>query len=171
MRVETLGEFGSSQTLPCEASGIPTPNVTWFRNSLPLPLSSSQYSVREDGALLIRTVGIVDTGMFQCVAANAAGEDSQYTWLKVKSKLLSNLIGSDAAQNVIDQIIFFPCLLSLAYFTEVERRIRGVGNKMTRIRQLDLSQIKHRKRYRHGFGCFFFLKKKKPIHSFLSRFF
>lgn len=86
MRVETLGEFGSAQTLPCEASGIPTPNITWFRNAVPLALSTRQYTVREDGSLLISSVGIDDTGMFQCVAANAAGEDSQYTWLKVKSK-------------------------------------------------------------------------------------
>ena len=26
-----------------------------------------------------------DSGMFQCLAANEAGEDSIYTWLKVKS--------------------------------------------------------------------------------------
>jgi protein sidekick len=29
-----------------------------------------------------------DSGMFQCLAANEAGEDSVYTWLKVKSKPL-----------------------------------------------------------------------------------
>jgi len=33
-----------------------------------------------------------DSGMFQCLAANEAGEDSVYTWLKVKSKTLSIFI-------------------------------------------------------------------------------
>jgi hypothetical protein len=28
-----------------------------------------------------------DSGMFQCVADNEAGESSTYTWLRVKSKL------------------------------------------------------------------------------------
>jgi hypothetical protein len=42
-----------------------------------------------------------DSGMFQCLAANEAGEDSVYTWLKVKSKTLNIFIKKNGfAQSV-----------------------------------------------------------------------
>lgn len=31
---ETLADYASSVTLPCEAIGIPPPNITWFRNAV-----------------------------------------------------------------------------------------------------------------------------------------
>ena len=74
-------------TLPCEAVGIPLPNMTWYRNAKPLEITpGGQYSVQEDGSLVIKKLRMEDTGMFQCLAVNQAGEDSVYTWLKVKSK-------------------------------------------------------------------------------------
>lgn len=45
-----------------------------------------RYSVIEDGSLMIKKLRMEDSGMFQCLAANEAGEESVYTWLKVKSK-------------------------------------------------------------------------------------
>lgn len=86
MKTETLGEYGSPITLPCEAVGIPAPTMTWYRNAELLDTSSGYYSIQEDGSLLIKKVRIEDMGMFQCLASNEAGEDSVYTWLKVKSK-------------------------------------------------------------------------------------
>jgi protein sidekick len=47
-----------------------------------------RYSVIEGGSLVIKKLRMEDSGMFQCLAANEAGEDSIYTWLKVKSKSL-----------------------------------------------------------------------------------
>jgi hypothetical protein len=32
-RPETLGEYGTIVTLPCEAVGVPSPNIVWFRNT------------------------------------------------------------------------------------------------------------------------------------------
>ena len=58
---------------------------------LNLPLCF-RYSVIEDGSLVIRKLRMEDSGMFQCLAANEAGEDSVYTWLKVKSKTLNIFI-------------------------------------------------------------------------------
>lgn len=89
MKTETLAEYGSPITLPCEAVGIPVPKITWYRNSELLDTSfNAVYSIQEDGSLLIKKVRMEDTGMFQCLASNEAGEDSVYTWLKVKSKNL-----------------------------------------------------------------------------------
>ncbi|KAL0272261.1 UNVERIFIED_CONTAM: hypothetical protein PYX00_005306 [Menopon gallinae] len=86
MRPETLGEYGSPITLPCEAVGIPAPKMTWYRNAQPIGNSpGGQYTVEEDGSLTIKKLKIEDMGMFQCLAVNEAGEDSTYTWLKVKT--------------------------------------------------------------------------------------
>ncbi|KAJ9598493.1 hypothetical protein L9F63_010813, partial [Diploptera punctata] len=84
-RPETLGEYGTSVTLPCEAVGVPNPNIVWFRNSERVEtISGNRYNVIEDGSLQIKKLRMEDSGMFQCLAANEAGEDSIYTWLKVK---------------------------------------------------------------------------------------
>ena len=32
-RPETLGEYGTTVTLPCEAVGVPSPNIVWYRNT------------------------------------------------------------------------------------------------------------------------------------------
>ncbi|XP_069695045.1 protein sidekick isoform X3 [Periplaneta americana] len=86
MRPETLGEYGTTVTLPCEAVGAPNPNIIWFRNTERVEtVSGNRYSVIEDGSLVIKKLRMEDSGMFQCLAANEAGEDSIYTWLKVKT--------------------------------------------------------------------------------------
>lgn len=35
---ETLGEYGLQLSLPCDVVGIPTPNVSWYRNAEPVDL-------------------------------------------------------------------------------------------------------------------------------------
>lgn len=86
MRSETLGDYGSKMTLPCDVVGDPAPYVTWFRNSEALNLAGGRYSVREDNSLVIRKLTMQDAAMFQCLASNEAGEATSYTWLKVKSE-------------------------------------------------------------------------------------
>lgn len=88
MRPETLGEYGSTISLPCEVLGVPSPNIVWFRNAERVEsVPGNKYSVDEDGSLIIKKLSMEDSGMFQCLAANEAGEDSGYTWLKVKTSI------------------------------------------------------------------------------------
>ncbi|KAJ8966484.1 hypothetical protein NQ317_018469 [Molorchus minor] len=82
---ETLGDYGSPLSLPCDVLGIPKPNVTWYRNTEELDLSEKRYVVQEDNSLLIKKLSITDSGMYQCFARNEAGESSVSTWLKVKT--------------------------------------------------------------------------------------
>jgi protein sidekick len=42
--------------------------------------------MQEDGSLMIKRLTMEDSGMFQCLAMNEAGEASSYTWLKAKSE-------------------------------------------------------------------------------------
>lgn len=87
LKPETLGEIGTSVTLACDAEGIPTPNLTWYRNTVPInPMTDSRYRIEEDYSLVVKSLRVEDSGMYQCWARNDAGENSLTTWLKVKSK-------------------------------------------------------------------------------------
>lgn len=86
LRSETLGEYGSTLSIPCDVIGEPTPHVTWFRNAEALDMTSEHYIVQEDNSLVIKKLSMDDSAMFQCLASNEAGEKSSYTWLRVKSK-------------------------------------------------------------------------------------
>ena len=45
-----------------------------------------RYQLEEDGSLTIKKLTMEDSGMFQCLASNEAGEASSYTWIRAKSK-------------------------------------------------------------------------------------
>lgn len=98
MRSETLGDYGSKMTLPCDVVGDPMPYVTWFRNSEALDLAGGRYSVKEDNSLTIKRLTMEDAAMFQCLASNDAGETTSYTWLKVKSKYLDFTVGKEGIE-------------------------------------------------------------------------
>lgn len=86
-QMEIDAEYFSKLEIPCDVSGHPEPYVTWFRNSEAIDLSINIYKKRNDNTLVIEKVGLDDSGIFQCLASNEAGEKSSYAWIKVKSKL------------------------------------------------------------------------------------
>ena len=99
MAVSTLGEFGKALTVPCDVHGVPEPNVTWYRNGIPLSetpnlrfdvIRKSEDERGSVNSLHINFLRQEDSGMFECMAQNEAGDIVGYTWLRVKSEL--NLI-------------------------------------------------------------------------------
>ena len=88
LRQETLSEYNSVVKLSCEAIGIPTPNITWYRNAVDVSKIThhTRYSIEEGGTLVIKKLTMDDAGLFQCVATNEAGSDFLVTWLKVKGR-------------------------------------------------------------------------------------
>ncbi|XP_017777837.1 PREDICTED: protein sidekick-like, partial [Nicrophorus vespilloides] len=85
-RTESLGEYGTQISLPCDVVGIPKPNITWYRNTVNIEtLNDTRYQIEEDNSLFIRKLSIQDMGMYQCFARNQAGESYMSTWLKVKT--------------------------------------------------------------------------------------
>lgn len=90
-QMEFTAEYFSKLELPCEVSGYPEPFVTWFRNAEAIDLSVSGYKKRNDNTLVIGKVSLDDSGVFQCLASNEAGEKSSYAWIRVKSKYLINV--------------------------------------------------------------------------------
>ncbi|XP_039755971.1 tyrosine-protein phosphatase Lar isoform X2 [Pararge aegeria] len=82
-------EVGHTATLPCQASGSPSPRIRWLWNSLPLDVASNpRYALLNDkmhGTLQIVKSEEEDQGKFECVAENAIGtEFSKPTSLYVK---------------------------------------------------------------------------------------
>lgn len=72
--------FGANATLVCDVSGIPQPTVTWYRNDI------VQSHVRHvsSGVFFISSVVESDTGLYTCVALNAAGILSRQNNLTVQ---------------------------------------------------------------------------------------
>ncbi|XP_040387830.1 hemicentin-2 isoform X3 [Cygnus olor] len=66
---------GSDVTFTCEASGSPTPAVTWLKLSETPVLPSEQ--VADGPRLSLGAVGPADAGVYVCVASNEAGEASK----------------------------------------------------------------------------------------------
>lgn len=46
LKRETLSDYGSTVTLPCDVVGVPPPKITWFRNAEPVDhLLGSRYDL------------------------------------------------------------------------------------------------------------------------------
>ncbi|KAL4218919.1 Hemicentin-1 [Mactra antiquata] len=62
-------------SLTCPVSGIPLPNITWFKNKQPIKTNTSQYILQNDGwTLVILAAQVEDTARFVCQAINVAGD-------------------------------------------------------------------------------------------------
>ncbi|XP_060038056.1 receptor-type tyrosine-protein phosphatase S [Erinaceus europaeus] len=62
-------------TMLCAASGNPDPEITWFKDFLPVDPGSSGGRIKQlrSGALQIESSEETDQGKYECVAANSAG--------------------------------------------------------------------------------------------------
>lgn len=88
----------ANATLVCEVSGIPQPSVTWYRNGT---FQSRAHHVTS-GTYVISNVGEADTGLYTCVASNAAGIVSRGNNLTVQ--------GEDTA------LYIFTCIATSWFF-------------------------------------------------------
>ncbi|XP_063743199.1 LOW QUALITY PROTEIN: matrix-remodeling-associated protein 5-like [Eleginops maclovinus] len=83
---------GATATIPCQATGVPAPTMTWFSPThrvIPKSLGSGFYSERvvvvSGGTLEVRLVQKIDTGNYTCRASNSAGERSMLVSLEVEA--------------------------------------------------------------------------------------
>ena len=77
---------GGSVSLPCEVTGTPPPVVTWYKENEALAVTNSMVILPE--ALDIYRVRPFDSGVYQCVATNVAGNITKSFRLLVMSKNL-----------------------------------------------------------------------------------
>ncbi|XP_046962519.1 obscurin isoform X2 [Vanessa cardui] len=74
---------------PARVIGLPTPEITWYKNGSPLK-ASDKYSIKRDGdacCLYVRDITQEDAGQYKCVAKNKEGEDSCEAVLEVVDKI------------------------------------------------------------------------------------
>ncbi|XP_060245885.1 hemicentin-2 [Meriones unguiculatus] len=76
---------GVPASLPCSASGIPAPIITWTKETNTLT-SRGHYNVSRDGTLVIAQPSPQDAGAYVCTATNSVGFSSQEMWLSVNTK-------------------------------------------------------------------------------------
>ncbi|XP_039085354.1 hemicentin-2 [Hyaena hyaena] len=74
---------GVPASLPCVASGVPTPTITWTKESNALTSMGPHYNVSQDGTLVIAQPSAQDAGAYVCTATNAVGFSSQEMRLSV----------------------------------------------------------------------------------------
>uniref|UniRef100_A0ABM5GDB4 Hemicentin-1 n=1 Tax=Pogona vitticeps TaxID=103695 RepID=A0ABM5GDB4_9SAUR len=99
--------------LPCNAQGIPSPTITWFKNQRPILIDNGQYAVASDGTLSISQVLLSDSGIYRCVASNIAGHDETEITIHVQEAptvaALDPPYNTPFQERVANEQIAFPC--------------------------------------------------------------
>ncbi|XP_076032052.1 proteoglycan-like sulfated glycoprotein papilin isoform X2 [Oratosquilla oratoria] len=65
----------SNISVSCEVSGLPVPQVSWYRDNQQLQ-NSLKYQILDDNTLIITNTKDEDTGMYKCEAVNEYGRAS-----------------------------------------------------------------------------------------------
>lgn len=91
-----LSRFSDLQILPshdakfpARVTGIPKPDVLWYRNEKPIH-NSDKYTIKYDGdtaVLYVRNCNPQDDGLYTCSARNREGEDSCDARLQITTKM------------------------------------------------------------------------------------
>ena len=71
---------GSAVSVTCTASGIPDPDVKWFRNKI------MKIEGTKTASLTFNNVSRTDDGRYKCQANNSAGDIENYVELVVHCK-------------------------------------------------------------------------------------
>ncbi|XP_078728944.1 protein sidekick-2 [Lampetra fluviatilis] len=105
-----VGEVESIVDIPCQAMGSPRPSLQWYKDAVRVgDLSARRYVVLPSGSLQIGRLEPDDTGIYQCVVSNQAGEVQTYTHLSVTS-IAANITRGPTDTLVIEgHAIVLPC--------------------------------------------------------------
>ena len=71
IRVSTI--VGGPAFLPCDATGNPTPTISWYKNNVRIENSPPKHRIFANGTLRIDAVSKADAGSYQCLAVNEGG--------------------------------------------------------------------------------------------------
>jgi hypothetical protein len=95
-RPNFVSRFGDSQVLPghdakfpARVTGIPKPDVLWYRNEKPIH-NSDKYTIKYDGdtaVLYVKNCTPEDNALYSCSARNREGEDSCDARLEITSQM------------------------------------------------------------------------------------
>ncbi|MGH0143069.1 UNVERIFIED_CONTAM: hypothetical protein FKN15_022424 [Acipenser sinensis] len=102
-----------SLILGCEASGTPSPDITWLKDGQPIPESSGIWMRNGGGTLRILRVRMEDAGRYSCRAASKAGEAERRFHVRVQAPpVISKTGGTQDLSVMIGQEVEFHCRVS-----------------------------------------------------------
>ncbi|XP_062273055.1 hemicentin-1 [Scomber scombrus] len=104
-----LVAVGGDATLECQAKGIPSPLVRWFKGELEVGSAPFVEQDERRGTLHIRGVQEVDAGQYSCVASSPAGTSSGTVSVEVGAGPLFSEAPVDVTANVGENITL-PCV-------------------------------------------------------------
>ncbi|XP_028983903.1 leucine-rich repeat and immunoglobulin-like domain-containing nogo receptor-interacting protein 4b [Betta splendens] len=81
---EARVEEGTNVLFSCKADGDPFPSITWISSHKNVVSPTGRIRVLSNGTLEVRYAQVQDSGTYQCLAGNAAGNDSLTVGLYVK---------------------------------------------------------------------------------------
>ncbi|XP_005800465.1 leucine-rich repeat and immunoglobulin-like domain-containing nogo receptor-interacting protein 1 [Xiphophorus maculatus] len=81
---EARVEEGTTVLFSCKVDGDPLPAITWISPQKTVFAPSGRIRVLQNGTLEVRFAQVQDSGTYQCLAGNAAGNDSLTVGLYVK---------------------------------------------------------------------------------------
>lgn len=81
---EARVEEGTTVLFSCKADGDPFPSITWISSNKNVIFPTGRVRVLPNGTLEVRFAQVQDSGTYQCLAGNAAGNDSLTVGLYVK---------------------------------------------------------------------------------------
>jgi len=76
---------GDTMELSCEATGIPTPTLTWLKDDKELG-RSARLSISADDRLLIKSIVAADAGIYTCLFKNPVAQISHDIRVVVKGQ-------------------------------------------------------------------------------------
>ncbi|KAG8556198.1 hypothetical protein GDO81_017962 [Engystomops pustulosus] len=82
-QVELTAVLGTSMNIECLVTGVPTPQINWLKNGLPLPVSPQVRLLSSGQVFRISRIQKSDEGVYTCVSSNRAGVDKKQYNLQV----------------------------------------------------------------------------------------
>lgn len=92
-------QVGHAIDLPCIAQGVPEPSLSWLKDGATL-LDGSQHRI-SDRALTLNQVGLMDEGVYTCVASNIAGQDEAIIQLHVQGYTAVSIYSCDYSYSAL----------------------------------------------------------------------
>ncbi|CAH2088276.1 unnamed protein product [Euphydryas editha] len=94
-------DLDTSLTIACRATGRPRPYIAWIKDGYYLD-KDSRYDIERDGTLTIKSPSEELSGVYTCVAANGAGNDTRDVRVQVYS--LPTIVQEENAASVVTAV-------------------------------------------------------------------
>ncbi|XP_051950032.1 hemicentin-1 [Xyrauchen texanus] len=94
-----IANEGTSISMSCEASGVPTPTIAWSKGRDPSTRTVSAPLAEADGSLYIPSPTAKDAGIYVCTATSAVGYTSREMHLSVNTK--PKIVGANGTQTMV----------------------------------------------------------------------